>query len=143
MQQTFDDHWAYAQFATGWTNAMLQPPPPHVINILVAAQSKPKVEKAFVNGFDDPRTLFPLACRSGRSGEVHRRGVVLSLRDSPRWSMNPKAAAQRSGAGKLGRRSGRRRVADSAADLERNASTCTPRPSGARRKHLGTHQAGG
>ena len=52
MQQTFDDYWAYAQFATGWTNAMLQPPPPHVINILVAAQSKPKVGKAFVNGFD-------------------------------------------------------------------------------------------
>ena len=53
MQQTFDDYWAYAQFVTGWTNAMLQPPPPHVINILVAAQSKPKVGKAFVNGFDD------------------------------------------------------------------------------------------
>ena len=44
---------------TGWTNAMLQPPPPHVLNILVAAQSKPKVGKAFVNGFDDPRTFFP------------------------------------------------------------------------------------
>jgi hypothetical protein len=38
---------------------MLQPPPPHVINILVAAQSKPKVGKAFANGFDDPRTYFP------------------------------------------------------------------------------------
>jgi hypothetical protein len=59
MQQTFDEYWAYAQFVTGWTNAMLQPPPPHVINILVAAQSKPKVGKAFVNGFDDPRTFFP------------------------------------------------------------------------------------
>jgi hypothetical protein len=30
-----------------------------VINILVAAQSKPKVGKAFANGFDDPRTFFP------------------------------------------------------------------------------------
>lgn len=59
MQQTFDEYWNYAQFVTGWTNAMLQPPPPHVINILVAAQSKPKVGKAFVNGFDDPRTFFP------------------------------------------------------------------------------------
>jgi hypothetical protein len=59
MQQTFDDYWSYAQFVTGWTNAMLQPPPPHVINILGAAQSKPKVGKAFVNGFDDPRTFFP------------------------------------------------------------------------------------
>ncbi len=59
MQQTFDEYWNYAQFVTGWTNAMLQPPPPHVINILVAAQGKPKVGKAFVNGFDDPRTFFP------------------------------------------------------------------------------------
>jgi styrene monooxygenase A-like protein len=59
MQQTFDEYWNYAQFVTGWTNAMLQPPPPHVINILAAAQSKPKVGKAFVNGFDDPRTFFP------------------------------------------------------------------------------------
>jgi hypothetical protein len=59
MQQTFDDYWAYAQFVTGWTNAMLQPPPPHVINLLGAAQSKPKVGKTFVNGFDDPRTFFP------------------------------------------------------------------------------------
>jgi hypothetical protein len=59
MQQTFDEYWNYAQFVTGWTNAMLQPPPPHVINILVAAQSKPKVGKAFANGFDDPRTYFP------------------------------------------------------------------------------------
>jgi len=59
MQQTFDEYWNYAQFVTGWTNAMLQPPPPHVINILVAAQSKPKVGSAFVNGFDDPRTFFP------------------------------------------------------------------------------------
>ncbi len=59
MQQTFDEYWQYAQFVTGWTNAFLQPPPPHVINLLVAAQSKAKVGKAFVNGFDDPRTFFP------------------------------------------------------------------------------------
>ena len=59
MQQTYDEYWNYAQFVTGWTNAFLQPPPPHVINLLVAAQGKPKVGRAFVNGFDDPRTFFP------------------------------------------------------------------------------------
>jgi hypothetical protein len=59
MQQTFDEYWAYAQFVTGWTNAFLQPLPPHAVNILVAAQGKPKIGKAFVNGFDDPRTFFP------------------------------------------------------------------------------------
>jgi hypothetical protein len=67
MQQTFDDYWTYAQFVTGWTNAMLQPPPPHVINILVAAQSKPKVGTAFVNGFDDPRTFFPWLADPGEA----------------------------------------------------------------------------
>ena len=67
MQQTFDEYWNYAQFVTGWTNAMLQPPPPHVINILVAAQSKPKVGRAFVNGFDDPRTFFPWLADPGEA----------------------------------------------------------------------------
>jgi hypothetical protein len=59
MRQTFDEYWNYAQFVTGWTNAMLQPLPPHAVNLLVAMQTKPKIGKAFVNGFDDPRTLFP------------------------------------------------------------------------------------
>ena len=59
MQSTFDEYWGYAQFVTGWTNAMLQPPPPHVVNLLGAAGQLPKVASAFVNGFDDPRTFFP------------------------------------------------------------------------------------
>ena len=59
MQRTFDRYWDYAQWVTGWTNALLTPPPPHVVNILVAAQTSPRVGRAFVNGFDDPRTFFP------------------------------------------------------------------------------------
>jgi Styrene monooxygenase A putative substrate binding domain len=59
MQRTFDRYWDYAQWVTGWTNALLMPPPPHVVNILVAAQTSPRVGRAFVNGFDDPRTFFP------------------------------------------------------------------------------------
>jgi hypothetical protein len=42
-----------------FTNAFLQPLPPQAVNILVAAQSKPKIGEAFANGFDDPRTFFP------------------------------------------------------------------------------------
>ena len=38
MQATFDKYWGYAQYVTGWTNALLQPPPPHVLNIMGAAQ---------------------------------------------------------------------------------------------------------
>ena len=59
MQQTFDEYWQYAQFVTGFTNAFLQPLAPHAVNILLAAQNKRKIGKAFVNGFDDPRTFFP------------------------------------------------------------------------------------
>lgn len=59
MQETFDTYWDYAQFVTGWTNAMLMPPPPHVMSILGAAGSAPGIAHKFVNGFDDPRTFFP------------------------------------------------------------------------------------
>lgn len=59
MQQTFDRYWSYAQVVTGWTNALLQPPPPHVINLLGAAQQFPVLAKRIANGFNDPTDLFP------------------------------------------------------------------------------------
>ena len=59
MQATFDSYWAYAQFVTGWTNALLQPPPPHVLNLMGAAQGLPALAKRIANGFDEPRDLFP------------------------------------------------------------------------------------
>jgi hypothetical protein len=59
MQQTFDRFWDDAQWSTGFTNGLLMPPPPHVFNILAAAQTSPRIGEAFVNGFNDPRTLFP------------------------------------------------------------------------------------
>ncbi|WP_020667894.1 styrene monooxygenase/indole monooxygenase family protein [Amycolatopsis nigrescens] len=54
MQAAFDDYWTYAQHVTTWTNAMLQPPPPHVLEILGAAGQKPAVARRFANGFEDP-----------------------------------------------------------------------------------------
>lgn len=59
MQATFDAYWNYAQFVVGWTNAMLQPPPPHVLNIMGSAQAYPKLAKRIANGFDNPPDLFP------------------------------------------------------------------------------------
>jgi hypothetical protein len=59
MQRTFDSFWDYAQWSTGLTNGFLMPPRPHVINILGAAQTSERIGRAFVNGFNDPRTLFP------------------------------------------------------------------------------------
>ncbi|PXY30098.1 styrene monooxygenase/indole monooxygenase family protein [Prauserella endophytica] len=54
MQGTFDRYWDYAQHVTQWTNAMLQPPPPHVLEIIGAAGQIPAVAKRFANGFTDP-----------------------------------------------------------------------------------------
>jgi hypothetical protein len=59
MQATFDAYWAYAQFVTGWTNALLQPPPPHVLNLMGAAQAFPALARRIANGFDQPTDLFP------------------------------------------------------------------------------------
>jgi Styrene monooxygenase A putative substrate binding domain len=59
MQRTFDRYWDCAQWATHFTNAFLLPPPPHVLGILGAAQTSARIGRAFVNGFNDPRTLFP------------------------------------------------------------------------------------
>lgn len=59
MQSTFDSYWNYAQFVTGWTNALLQPPPPHVLNIMGSAQAFPALAKRIANGFNDPRDFFP------------------------------------------------------------------------------------
>lgn len=54
MQQTFESYWSHAQHVTQWTNAMLMPPPPHVMEILGAAGSTEEVRTRFVNGFNDP-----------------------------------------------------------------------------------------
>lgn len=54
MTETFEKYWGYAQHVTNWTNAMLTPPPPHVMDILGAAQENPVVAKRFANGFSDP-----------------------------------------------------------------------------------------
>ncbi|MBB3664833.1 MULTISPECIES: styrene monooxygenase/indole monooxygenase family protein [Prauserella salsuginis group] len=54
MTDTFEKYWEYAQHVTNWTNALLTPPPPHVMDILGAAQENPVVAKRFANGFSDP-----------------------------------------------------------------------------------------
>lgn len=54
MQATFDRAWAAARDVTEWTNALLQPPPPHVLELLGAACREPRIARRFVNGFDDP-----------------------------------------------------------------------------------------
>ncbi|MGF1432361.1 styrene monooxygenase/indole monooxygenase family protein [Kitasatospora sp. LaBMicrA B282] len=54
MQSAFDRYWENAQHVTKWTNAMLAPPPEHVLNLIGAAGQLPAVAHRFANGFDDP-----------------------------------------------------------------------------------------
>jgi len=58
MQAAFERYYAYAQYVVAWTNALLLPPPPHVLELLGAAASIPAVATRFANGFDDPRDFF-------------------------------------------------------------------------------------
>ncbi len=58
MQETFERLWAYAEKVVGWTNALLLPPPPHVLNVLGAAGQFPAVARRFANGFDNPPEFY-------------------------------------------------------------------------------------
>ncbi|WP_241191441.1 styrene monooxygenase/indole monooxygenase family protein [Deinococcus psychrotolerans] len=59
MIGTFEEYWSYARFVTDWTNALLAPPPPHVLEVLGAAQTRPGMAHAFVNAFNHPPQFFP------------------------------------------------------------------------------------
>ncbi|MFE3586588.1 styrene monooxygenase/indole monooxygenase family protein [Streptomyces niveus] len=54
MRATFDRHWESARHTTRWTNAMLAPPPEHVLRMFEAAGRLQPVADRFANGFDDP-----------------------------------------------------------------------------------------
>ncbi|MCX2969553.1 MULTISPECIES: styrene monooxygenase/indole monooxygenase family protein [Streptomyces] len=54
MQATFDRYWQTAQHVTRWTNAMLAPPPEHVLDLIGAGGQLQPVADRFANGFNDP-----------------------------------------------------------------------------------------
>ena len=59
MQATFDAYWSDAQYVVGWTNALLSPPPPHVLNVMGSAQAFPALARRIANGFNQPADFFP------------------------------------------------------------------------------------
>ena len=53
--QTLEDElWSFAGPVTGWTNAFLTPPPPHILELLGTASAHQPVADAFAAGFADP-----------------------------------------------------------------------------------------
>lgn len=59
MQQTFERYWDYAQWVVRWTNTLLAPPAPHVLELLSAAAASPAIASEIANDFDDPTRYFP------------------------------------------------------------------------------------
>ncbi|NMO57498.1 FAD-binding oxidoreductase [Actinoplanes sp. TBRC 11911] len=57
MEAAFDRYWQVAEPVTTWTNAMLAPPPEHVLQLIGAAGSAQPVADRFANAFDDPADL--------------------------------------------------------------------------------------
>jgi hypothetical protein len=47
--------WDDARPVTEWANAFLQPPPPHVMGLLIAAAQDPAIANAFADNFNHPR----------------------------------------------------------------------------------------
>jgi hypothetical protein len=57
MQQTFDTFWAHAQHSTILTQAMLEPPPVHVQQMLGAASQFQEIADRFADIFIHPATI--------------------------------------------------------------------------------------
>jgi hypothetical protein len=59
MEGAFEGFWqGYGQYVTAWTNALLSPPPEHVLKLLGAGNASPEIAHRFVNGFDNPPDYF-------------------------------------------------------------------------------------
>lgn len=59
MQQTFERYWAYAEKVVAWTNSLLLPPQPHVVELLATASQNQAIASVMANNFDDPRDFAP------------------------------------------------------------------------------------
>lgn len=59
MNDTFEQFWKYGRHVVEWTNALLAPPQPHVLNALGAAQQLPTLAHTIANAFNYPPVLAP------------------------------------------------------------------------------------
>jgi hypothetical protein len=59
MQQTFDDFWDYARWVVKWTNSLLTPPPPHILQLMGVAGQVPALARRIGNAFNFPPDFNP------------------------------------------------------------------------------------
>jgi hypothetical protein len=59
MLQTFDLFWDYAQWVVKWTNSLLVPPTPQILQLMGAASEIPALARKIANGFNYPPDYSP------------------------------------------------------------------------------------
>jgi styrene monooxygenase A-like protein/F420-dependent NADP oxidoreductase-like protein len=59
MQGTFDAFWNYAQWVVRWTNSLLVPPEPQILQLMGAASQVPPLAKRIANAFNNPPEFAP------------------------------------------------------------------------------------
>jgi len=60
MYKTFEQFWeSAAKYSTRFCQLLLTPPPPHVIEFLIAASKNPLAGDKIAQGFEDPNSWFP------------------------------------------------------------------------------------
>jgi hypothetical protein len=57
-RQVEERMWKMAGPVTEWSNAFLQPPPPHIVDVLASAAVDQAVADAVVGGFADPQAMW-------------------------------------------------------------------------------------
>jgi len=60
MNATFEAAFSRVEASTTWSNMILMPPPPHVVELLARASGKPALADRIAQGFDEPATVVPL-----------------------------------------------------------------------------------
>lgn len=65
--------WGLARPVTEWSNAALQPTPPHVNQVLTAAADEQHVADAVIEGWNDPAAAWAaLGSPAGAADFLHR-----------------------------------------------------------------------
>ena len=60
MTATFETAFQRVEASTLWSNMILMPPPPHVVELLARASGKQALADRVAQGFDEPASVVPL-----------------------------------------------------------------------------------
>ena len=84
MEDTAERAWEYQEPVTRWTNAVLAPPPHHVLELFAAAASRPAVAERIGDGFDHPPAILPLWESPAAVERLLARSVIATGRSAAR-----------------------------------------------------------